>query len=179
MALRSEHMKVKDLSAIIISSILLIAIALSAWSIHGEKWKLFGEGERNAYTANCREFKNSAGSLIKSILMDINTAVKDPPYEPRIEDRGRKWIFFHKDPRGANIQISYHMDKLPACGVYRESQEKGKRSIQFFPLNAEYIIIRKTDENTWKLFLFREVHTSYGFMGNDFLEYNFTLARNK
>lgn len=177
--MRSEHMKVKNLSAIIISSILLIAIALSAWCIHEEKWKLFGEGERNAYIANCQEFKNSAGSLVKTILMDINTAVKVSPYEPRIEDGGKKWYFFHKDPAGMILQISYHMDKLPACGVYRESQEKGKRSIQFFPLDAEYIIIRKIDENTWKLFLFREVHTSYGFMGNDFLEYNFALFPNK
>ncbi len=171
-------MKVKNLSAIIFSSFLLIAIVLSAWCIYTEKWKPFGEGERNAYIANCKEFKNSAGPLINAILMDMNTAIIIPPYEPRIENGGKKWSFFHKDPLGMIIKTSYHMEKQPSCGVYRESMEKGKRRVQVFPLHAQSIIIKKIDESTWKLFLFREVHTSYGFMGNDFLEYNFTLTSN-
>lgn len=169
-------MKLNDLHPAIFSVILLIAMALSTWCIHAEKWRLFGDGERNAYIANCREFKKSAGSLIESILIDINTAEKTYPYEPRIEDGGKKWCFFRKDPNGTLIQISYHMNRLPVCGVYREMQEKGKRSIQSFPLKIEYIIVKKIDQSTWKLFLFREVHTSYGFMGKDYLEYSFSIS---
>jgi|GEM_PF-1948470 len=169
-------MKVNDLHAIFFSGILLIAMALSTWCIHAEKWRQFGDEERNAYIANCREFKISAGSLIKSILVDINTAEKTSPYEPRIEEGGKKWCFFRKDPNGTIIQISYRMDRLPACGVYRDMQEKGERNVQFFPLNVESIIVKKIDQSTWKLFLFREVHTSYGFMGKDYLEYNFSIS---
>jgi len=155
----------------IVSCVIILSLPLATWCIYGEKWRLFREKERQAYEENSREFRALTGPVIKTMLEDLNRAIRESPLKPSTENQGRTWVLHLPGEGGPPRRVSYTRQGEEPVGIIRE--EEGKGPPLFFPLAIKSMEFRKTGEATWQCAFIREMRTRYGYMGDDWVLYTF------
>jgi hypothetical protein len=146
---------------------LLVAMALSDWSLATKSWRYFLADERQAYNENRQDFNQRAVPLVRQVALDLGQAI-EPPH-PRA-DRRELWVVL-RAPSGRPQTVVYSTH----AGTVTRQGAPAFATLSF-PLGITQLEFSQRAPQAWELIFYRHLVTRFGFQGLDFVTFNLGRA---